>query len=110
MHAENLIVNHDAEGQEIKHIREIVPDVGVAVLAGTFGVEAVRLGDAAGFMIAPDQVDTLRVSEFEADEERYRFDTKEATVDIVPCEILTALAQGLVHTNDPRNQTIPKNR
>ena len=110
MHAEDLVVDHDAEGQEIEHIREIVPDIGVAVLAGAFCVETVRLGDAAGFMISANQVDTLGVSKLEADEKRYRFDTKEATVDIVPCDISTKLAQRLVHTSDQRNRTIPRNR
>ena len=30
---EYLVVNHDAQRQEIEHIREIMPHIGVAVLA-----------------------------------------------------------------------------
>lgn len=76
MHAKYLVVDHDAESQEIKHVREIVPDVGIAVLAGAFSVETIRLGDATRFVISADKVDTLGVSKFKADEERYRFDAK----------------------------------
>lgn len=105
MHAEYLVVDHDAESQEIKHIREIVPDVGTAVLAGAFSVETVRLGDAARFMISADKVDALGVSEFEADEEGYRFYAKQATVDVVAFENLTPLAKKYHRIRGTRNST-----
>lgn len=67
MYAENLVVDYDAEGEEIEHVREVVPDVGVSVLASAFGVEAVGLGDTAGLVVSAYEVDTFGVSEFEAD-------------------------------------------
>ena len=33
MHAKDLVVDDDRERQEIEHVGEVVPDVGVAVLA-----------------------------------------------------------------------------
>lgn len=54
MDAEYLVVYNDAEGEEVEHVCEVVPDVCVSVFPSTFGVEAVGLGDAAGFMVAAD--------------------------------------------------------
>lgn len=56
--AKDLVVDDDAEGQVVKHVSEVVPDVCVAVLAAAFCVEAVGLGDAARFVVAADEVDT----------------------------------------------------
>lgn len=60
--AENLVVYYDTQGQKVKHVGKVVPDVGVAVLARALGVEAVGLGDAAGFVVASDQMDSVGVS------------------------------------------------
>lgn len=76
MHAENLIIYHAGQAEVIEHIREVMPDGGVAVFARALGVEAVGLGDAAGFVIAADEVDAGGVAEFEADEEGDGFDTE----------------------------------
>ena len=81
--AENLIVDHDGEGEEIEHVRKVVPDVRVAVLARAFGVEPVRLCYATGFVVATDQMYAGGVAQLEADEEGDGFHTEETTVDIV---------------------------
>lgn len=60
--AEYLVVDDDAEGEVVKHVGEVVPYVGVAVLAGALGVEAVRLGDAAGLVVSSYQMDAAGVS------------------------------------------------
>ena len=57
MNAEDLVVDHHAECQEVEHVGEIVPDVGVAVFPGTFSIEPVGLGYAAGFVVSSDEVD-----------------------------------------------------
>ena len=54
MHAEDLVIDHDGQREEVEHVREVVPDVGVAVLAVAFGVEAVGLGYASGLVVAAD--------------------------------------------------------
>ena len=74
VHAEDLVVDDDGEGEEVEHVGEVVPDVGVAVLAVAFGVEAVGLRHTAGLVVAADQVHARRVAQFEADEEGDRFD------------------------------------
>lgn len=64
MDAEYLVVYDDAEGEEIEHVCEVVPDVGVAVFPGTFCVKAVGLGDPTGLVVAADQVDAVGVPQF----------------------------------------------
>lgn len=83
MHTEYLIINHYAQCEEVEHISEVMPDIRVAVFPRTLGVEAVGLGDAARFMVPADEMNTRRVSEFKADEERDRFDGEEAAVNVV---------------------------
>lgn len=86
MHAEDLIVDDDTEGEEVEHVCEVVPDVGIAVFAGALGVEAVGLGDATGFVVSADEVDSGRVAKFKADKERDCFHAEEAAVDVVACD------------------------
>lgn len=88
MNAEDLIVDHYAEGQEVEHVREVVPDVGIAVFPRAFGIEAIRLGYAAGLVVSSDEVDALWVPELETDEEGNGFDAEEAAVNIISCRLL----------------------
>lgn len=67
MDAEDLIVDDDAQGKEIEHVGEVMPHVCVAVFARAFGIESIRLSDAPRLMVATDEVDAVRVSEFQAD-------------------------------------------
>lgn len=85
VYAEDLVVDHHAQSQEIKHVGEIVPDVGVAVFPSTLGIEPVRLGNPAGFMISADKMDALGVSQFQANEQRDGLHAEEATIHIITC-------------------------
>lgn len=62
MDTENLIVDDDAQGKEIEHIGEVMPDICVSVLPGAFCVKAVRLRDSTRFMVATDEVHAMWVS------------------------------------------------
>ena len=62
VYAEDVVIYDDRECKEVEHVCEVVPDIGIAVFAAAFSVEAVRLGDAAGFMIAADEGDAVRES------------------------------------------------
>ena len=85
VHAEDLVVDDDGEGEEVEHVGEVVPHVGVAVFPVAFRVEAVGLRDAAGLVVAADEVHAGGVAEFEADEEGDCFDGEEAAVYVVAC-------------------------
>ncbi len=83
MDAEDLVIDDHAQGQEIEHVSEVMPDISIAVLPGAFGIEAIRLGYAARLMVAADQMYSVGVSKFQADKERNRFDAKHAAVDVI---------------------------
>lgn len=81
--AEDLVVDDAGEGEVVEHVGKVVPDSSIAVLAAAFGIEAVRLGDTAGLVIATDQMNAVRVAQFETDQQRDGLDTKEAAINVV---------------------------
>lgn len=85
MDTENLVIYDDTKRQKVKHVGKVMPDIGVAVLARAFGVEAVGLGDAAGFMVASDQMDSVGVSQFQTNKKGNGLNAEHATVYIVAC-------------------------
>jgi hypothetical protein len=54
-----------------------------AIFSCAFSVEAVRLGDASRFMVAPNQMYSLGVSQFQTNKKGNRFDAEETAIDIV---------------------------
>ena len=87
MYAKNLVVDDHAQRQEIEHVCKVMPDIRIAVLAGAFCVEAIGLGDATRFMVSPDEMDTVGIPQFEADQKRDGFNAEETAVDIVACKV-----------------------
>lgn len=59
---EDFVIDYYTQREVVKHVGEVVPDIGVAVFAGTLGVETVGLCDAAGLVVAADKVDSVGVS------------------------------------------------
>lgn len=43
MNAEYSVIDHDGQRQEVKHVCEICPNTGRAILPHAFRIEAVRL-------------------------------------------------------------------
>jgi hypothetical protein len=41
MHAEYLIIDDNTQRKEIKHIRKVVPHIGIAVLPRTFRIKSI---------------------------------------------------------------------
>ena len=68
MEAENLVVDKSRQGQIVEEVCERLPNIRVAVFAQTFVVEAIDLGDLAGFVVASQDCDTLRISDLQSDE------------------------------------------
>ena len=108
MDAEDVVVDHDGEREEVEHVREVGPDVRGAVLADAFRVEAVGLwwrsatasrcaragdssdlGDCARFVVAADELDAVRVAKLQARQEGYDLDAEEPAVDVVACKAST---------------------
>lgn len=65
MNAEDLVVDYDAQSEEIEHVGEVVPDIRIAVFPCTFGVETVGLCNASRLVVASNQMHALGVSQFQ---------------------------------------------
>lgn len=104
--AEDLVIDNAGEGEIVEHVGEVVPDSSVAVLAAAFGVEAVGLSNTARLVVATDQVNAMRVAQFETDQQRNGLDTEEAAINIVAC---AWSEMGLVGGRVPRGH-IPRKR
>lgn len=64
MYAEDFAVDDSAEGHKVKDLTARLPDRCVAVFLHTFFVEAVDLGDLAGFVVATDKSHAVWVSSY----------------------------------------------
>ena len=62
MYTKDLIVNDNAQGKKVEHVCEIMPDIGVPVLAGAFCIKAVRLCYASRLVVASYQMYSVRES------------------------------------------------
>lgn len=67
--AEDLLIDEGGKGEIVEEICEVLPYVGIAVLSETFVVETVDLRDLTGFVVATEDCDSLRVSDFESNEQ-----------------------------------------
>lgn len=62
MHAKDFTVNDGGKSEEVEDLTARLPDRGVAVFLLAFFVEAVDLGDLAGFVVAADEGDFVWIS------------------------------------------------
>jgi len=83
VHTKYLVINNNTQSEKVKHVCEIVPDIGIAIFPRTFGVKAIGLGDAARLVVASYQMHTVGVSKLQTDEKGNGFDAKHAAVDVV---------------------------
>lgn len=83
METEDLVFDESGEREEIEKVGEVLPDVGIAVLAQAFVVEAVDLSDLTGFVVTTEDGDTLWVADFESDKQGNGLDREVATIDVV---------------------------
>ena len=83
MYTEDLIINDNAQGEEIEHIRKVVPDIGVPIFSRTFRIKAIRLRNSSRFMVPSYQMHAVWVSKLETNKKGNRFDAEHAPVYIV---------------------------
>lgn len=62
VHTEDLVVDDHAQGQEIKHVGEVVPDISTPIFPCALRIKSVGLSNAARLMVATDEMNTMRVS------------------------------------------------
>ena len=83
VYTEYLVIDDDRQGQVVKHIRKVVPHIGITIFATAFCVEAVRLSYTTGFVIATDEMNSIWVSKLEAHEKGDGFNAEKTSIDIV---------------------------
>jgi hypothetical protein len=81
--AEDLIFNECSERKVIEKVREIFPDIGVAIFTQALVVESINLSDLARLVVSTEDGDALGVTDFKANEERNGFYGVITTVDII---------------------------
>lgn len=91
METENLTVNQGRQRQVIKQVREILPDISVAVLSETFIVKPVDLGNLSGLVVPSENSDALGISDLEGDKEGNCFDRVVTSVNVVTLRIVGQL-------------------
>lgn len=64
MHAKHASVDNRPEREIVKHITAIPPHIPAPILSLTLVIEAIHLGDLAGFVVSPDEGDAIWVSDF----------------------------------------------
>lgn len=83
MKAEDLVLDEGGEREEIEKVGEVLPHVGIAIFAQALVVEAVDLGDLAGFVVAAEDGDALGIANFEGDKESHGLDREITTINVV---------------------------
>jgi hypothetical protein len=63
VYAKDLIVDDNAQSEKVKHVGEVVPHVGIAVLPRALCIEAVGLRNAPGLMVPSNQMYSVGVSQ-----------------------------------------------
>ena len=83
--AEDLVVDKGSEGEVVEKVSEVFPYVCITVFSKALIVEAIDLGDLAGFVVATEDRNALRVSDFESHKQRYRLDRIITSIDVIAC-------------------------
>ena len=81
-----LALNQSSEGEVVEEVGEVSPDVGVAIFAQAFVVEAVHLGDLPRFVVSAEDCYTVAIAKLEGNKEGDRLDGIVPPIDIITHE------------------------
>lgn len=65
---EDLVINESCEREVVEEVCKILPYVGIAILSEALVIEAIDLGNLAGFVVSTEDCNSLGVSDFEGNE------------------------------------------
>lgn len=82
----HLVINQSCQRKVVEQVREVLPDVCVAILPQAFVVEPVYLRDLSRLVIASQDGHTIPVAHLQGNEEGDGFDGVVASVHIVAHE------------------------
>lgn len=88
MEAEDLVFDEGGKREVIEEVGEVFPDIGISILAQALVVETVHLCNLTGLVVAAQDCDTLRITNFEGDKESHSLDGKVPTINVVTFKIV----------------------
>ena len=84
--AKDLVFNDSSQGQVVKKLSELLPDVGIAILAQAFVIESVHLSDLSRLVVASQDCDSILIAHLERDEQSDCLHTVVAAIYVVAHE------------------------
>lgn len=93
MQTENLLFDDGRKRKIVEELSELLPDLGISVLAQALIVEAVHLSDLATLVIAAQDGQSLREPDLEGDEQGDSLDRVVAAIDVVSHEEVVGLGR-----------------
>lgn len=86
MQAKYLILHNCSHGDIVEEVSEHRPNILIAILLLALLIKSVDLGNSSRFVVAPREMDAVRVSHLQCDQKRYRFDRVVASVNKIAHE------------------------
>ena len=93
MKAEDLIFNDSCQRKVVKEVRQVLPDVGIAVLSETLVIKAINLCDLSTFMITAENRDAFLKAYFEANEKCDGLNGVISAIDIITHEKVVSIGR-----------------
>lgn len=97
METEDLVLNQSCKWQVVKEVSEVLPNIGIAVLAKALIIESIDLGDLTRLMVTTEDGDSVFIADLEGDKKSHSLNTVVSTVNIVTHEKVVCV--GAVSTN-----------
>lgn len=91
MQAEDLIIDQRSEGEVVKQVGKVLPDVGVSVFTEALVVKTVYLSDLAGLVVSTEDGYALGVSNLERDQQGDRLDRVITSINIIAFTVAVSI-------------------
>ena len=82
----HLVLNESGKGKIVEQVREVPPDIRVAVLPQALVVEAIHLRDLPRFVVSAQDRHAVAIAQFESNEKRDSLNRVVSSVDIITHE------------------------
>ena len=97
MQAEDWVLHHRRQGEEVEQVGEESPDLGTAVLPQTLVIEPVHLGDLSALVVSSDQINPVWVANLQGQQQQEGFHTVESAVHEISHEEIVRVGNIAAH-------------